>query len=44
MTRRAAGYLWAAPASIPSLLLLVCTGARATWRDCVLDACPASRR
>lgn len=38
MTRRAAAYLWAAPTSLPGLLLLVCTGARATWRDGVLEA------
>ena len=38
MTRRAAAYLWAAPTSLPGLLLVVCTGARASWRDGVLEA------
>ena len=38
MTRRTAAYLWAAPTSLPGLLLLVCTGARAAWRDGVLEA------
>lgn len=38
MTSRAAAYLWAAPTSLSGLLLLVCTGARPTWRDGVLEA------
>ncbi|MCC6988642.1 MAG: hypothetical protein IT181_06575 [Acidobacteria bacterium] len=38
MTRRAAAYLWAAPTSLPGLLLAVCTGARMAWRDGVLEA------
>lgn len=35
--RRAAAYLWAAPTSLPGLLLVVCTRARASWRDGVLE-------
>jgi hypothetical protein len=38
MTRRAAAYLWAAPTSLPGLLLALCTGARMGWRDGVLEA------
>lgn len=38
MSRRAAAYLWAAPTSLPGLLLAVCTGARMACRDGVLEA------
>ena len=36
--RRAAAYLWAAPTTIPGLVLIACTGARPAWRDGVIEA------
>ncbi len=36
--RRAAAYLWAAPTTIPGLVLIAGTGARTAWRDGVIEA------